>query len=122
VKLFGAAKFRAALREKREFALQAADRIGRMTGVRMVAAPQLSLFGFHVEWPGASVAEEDRATRRLLDEVQARGRVLLTGCTAGGRFLARVCVLSFRTRQERIDACVEDVERSLKAVLDGRRP
>jgi aromatic-L-amino-acid decarboxylase len=122
VKLFGAAKFRAALREKRELTLQAADRIGRLPGVKMVAAPQLTLFAFHVEWPGASVAEEDRATRCLLDEVQARGRVLLTGCTAGGRFLARVCVLSFRTRQERIDACVEDVERSLKALLDGRRP
>jgi hypothetical protein len=26
-----------------------------------------------------------------------------------GRYLARVCVLSFRTRQRQIDACVEDI-------------
>jgi aromatic-L-amino-acid decarboxylase len=46
----------------------------------------------------------------LLDRVNARQRVMLTGCTVDdGRFLGRVCVLSFRTRQAQIDACVEDL-------------
>jgi hypothetical protein len=35
--------------------------------------------------------------------------VLLTGCSTEGRFLARVCVLSFRTRQQHMNACVDDV-------------
>jgi hypothetical protein len=34
---------------------------------------------------------------------------MLTGCRVDGRVLARVCVVSFRTRQAHIDACVEDV-------------
>ena len=34
---------------------------------------------------------------------------MLTGCTAHGRFLGRVCVLSFRTHQPQIDALVEDM-------------
>jgi hypothetical protein len=46
---------------------------------------------------------------------------MLTGCTAGGRFLGRVCVLSFRTRQAQIDACVEDLAAEA-ALLTGRRP
>ena len=42
--------------------------------------------------------------------------IVLTGCTVGDRFLGRVCVLSFRTRQAQIDACVEDVEAEAAAI------
>ena len=81
----------------------------------MDAPPQLSLFAFHLTRPGATLDEENAATTQLLDGVTARGRVMLTGCTADdGRFLGRVCVLSFRTRQERIDACVEDIEAAVR--------
>ena len=49
-----------------------------------------------------------------------RGRVMITGCTVDGRFLARVCVLSFRTRQAQIDACVEDIAAEVAALRVGR--
>lgn len=116
-KLFGARKLRAAIAEKRALALDAADRIARIPGIAMDAWPQLSLFAFHLTWPGATRQEENRATRALLDGVTARGRVMLTGCTIGDRFLGRVCVLSFRTRQRVIDACVEDVADVAAAIL-----
>ncbi len=121
VKMFGEEKLRAAIAEKRALALDAADRIARIPGLRMVAPPQLSLFAFHVTWPGASRAEENEATAELLERVTALGRVMLTGCTVGDRFLARVCVLSFRTRRDRIDACVEDVARVTAELLPERR-
>ncbi len=121
IKLFGQHKLRAAIAEKRTLAVDAAERIGAIPGVRMVAPPQLSLFAFHLTWPGASLAEENAATRNLLDRVTGRGRVMLTGCPLDdGRFLARVCVLSFRTRQDRIDACVEDVATETAALLRER--
>ena len=44
---------------------------------------------------------------------------MLTGCTARGRFLGRVCVLSFRTHQQHIDHLVEDLVASLQGVLPG---
>lgn len=121
IKLFGAAKLRAAIAEKRALALDAAARVAAIPGIVMSAAPQLSLFAFHLTWNGATQEDEDRATRDLMDRVTARGRVMLTGCTAGGRFLGRVCVLSFRTRQAQIDACVEDLAAEA-ALLTGRRP
>jgi aromatic-L-amino-acid decarboxylase len=121
LKLFGTARFRAALAEKRALAVDAATRIGRLPGVVMVAPPQLSLFAFHLTWPNATLDDENEATRALLERVTARGRVMLTGCTVDGRALARVCVLSFRTRQAQIDACVEDVAAET-AALTGRRP
>ena len=120
IKVFGARKIRAAIAEKRALAVDAATRIAATEGVRMVAPPQLSLFAFYVTWPGASLEEENAASRELLDRVTARGRVMLTGCWVGTRFLARVCVLSFRTRQDRIDACVEDVAQVTAELLGER--
>ena len=118
LKVFGAARFRAALAEKRALAVQAAERIAALPGVVMVAPPQLSLFAFHVTRPGATREEENRATAALLERVTRRGRVMLTGCTVDRRFLGRVCVLSFRTRQAQIDACVEDIAAELASVWD----
>jgi aromatic-L-amino-acid/L-tryptophan decarboxylase len=116
---FGMKRVRAAIAEKRALAEGAAKRIAALPGVVMTAPPQLSLFAFHLTWEGATLDDENRATRELLDRVAKRGRVYLTGCETGGRFLARVCVLSFRTRQEAIDACVEDVAEACRSIRDG---
>jgi aromatic-L-amino-acid decarboxylase len=80
------------------------------------AAPELSLFAFHLTWPGASRADEDAATQALMDRTTRRGRVMVTGCTTHGRFLGRVCVLSFRTHQPQIDALVEDLAASIDEI------
>jgi aromatic-L-amino-acid/L-tryptophan decarboxylase len=122
IKLFGTKKLRAAIAEKITLARDAADRIGKQKGIVMRAPPQLSLFAFHLTWPGAKPDEENDATRDLLDRVAKRRRVLLTGCQTQdvdgvSRYLARVCVLSFRTRQASIDACVEDVDAARKEIL-----
>lgn len=128
IKLFGAARLRAAIAEKRALAVDAADRIAEIPGIVMDAPPQLSLFAFHLTWPGASFDEENAATRELMTRISDRGRVLLSGCVIGGasprsdqapRQLARVCVLAFRTRQDRIDACVEDVAAAAEEIRRG---
>ena len=109
VKLLGAAAFRGAIAEKRALAVEAARRVAALPGVVIDAPPELSLFAFHLTWPGATRAQEDAATMALMDQTTARGRVMVTGCTAHGRFLGRICVLSFRTHQAQIDALVEDM-------------
>jgi len=116
VKLFGTAAFRAALAEKRALTLDAATRVAALPGIVVDADPELSLFAFHLSWPGASMADEDAATRALMEQTTARGRVMLTGCFAHGRYLGRVCVLSFRTHQAQIDALVEDMAASIEAI------
>lgn len=91
-------------------------RLAAIPGLVIDAAPELSLFAFHVTWPGASFAEEDAATRRLMDRTTARGRVMLSGAVARGRYLGRLCVLSFRTHAEQIDWLVEDVKAALREI------
>ena len=122
VKLYGMAKIRAAIAEKRALAVDAAERIGRIPGVEMVAPPQLSLFAFDLDWPGATRTARNAATNRLMERVTGRGRVMLTGCEVDDRALARVCVLSFRTRQDTIDTCVAHVAEEASAILREVRP
>jgi aromatic-L-amino-acid decarboxylase len=117
VKLYGAAAFRAAVAEKRALALEAERRVAELPGIVIDAPPDLSLFAFHLSWPGATLAEEDAATRALMEKTTARGRVMVTGCTAHGRFLGRVCVLSFRTHQPQVDALVEDMAAAIDQIL-----
>jgi aromatic-L-amino-acid decarboxylase len=51
-----------------------------------------------------------------MDKTTRRGRVMLTGCSAHGRFLGRVCVLSFRTHQAEIDALIEDMAAAIQEI------
>jgi len=117
VKLFGAAAFRAALAEKRALTLDAARRVAALPGVVMDAEPELSLFAFHLTRPGASQPDEDAMTKALMERTTARGRVMATGAAAHGRYLGRVCVLSFRTHQDRIDALVEDFAAVIRELI-----
>jgi aromatic-L-amino-acid decarboxylase len=120
VKLYGAARLRAAIAEKRALAVEAAERLEKVPGLVMVAPPQLSLFAFHLSWPGASQEEENEATLELQRRVVARQRVMITGCRVDGRELARVCVLSFRTRARQVEEAVQDITSEAEALLAER--
>lgn len=117
VKLIGAARFKLALLEKRSLALEAAREIGHIPGIVIDAPPQLSLFAFHLRCPNESREDENAATRQLVDRVTARGQIMLTGCHVDGRFLARICILSFRTRPEQIRICIDHVAEETARLL-----
>ncbi len=117
VKVYGAAAFRSAVTEKRALAMEAFTRIAALPGIVIDAPPDLSLFAFHVSWPGATLADEDAATRALMARTSARGRVMVTGAVTRGRYVGRVCVLSFRTHQGEIDALLHDLSAELAALV-----
>jgi len=117
VKMYGAQAFRDAISEKRRLAVDAARRIAALPGIVMDAAPELSLFAFHVTWPGATLTEEDAATRALMEQTTARGRVMISGAVTRGRFVGRVCVLSFRTHAAEIDRLVDDLGAALAEIV-----
>ncbi|MEO6801449.1 MAG: aminotransferase class V-fold PLP-dependent enzyme [Rhodanobacter sp.] len=118
LKFFGAARYRAALAEKRELAVWAAEQVARIPGVVMDAMPQLSLFAFHLEGPGAdTLATQNQATRTLMERITGRGQIMLTGATVGERYLGRVCVLSFRTRRGEMETCVRQLAQETAALL-----
>jgi aromatic-L-amino-acid decarboxylase len=115
LKMHGAAAFREALDEKLDLARFAADRLRGMPGVEIVAEPELSLLAFRARPPGMEDGEAlDAFNRRLLARVNGKQRVLLTGTSARGRFALRICVLSFRTHRDRVEAALGDIEASLE--------
>ena len=97
--------------------LDAFRRVAALPGIVIDAPPELSLFAFHLTWPGATRADEDRATNALMEQVTARGRVMVTGCTTHGRYLGRVCILNFRTHQRHVDALVDDFAASIDSIV-----
>ncbi len=111
LQLAGADAFREQLSEKLALAADAARRVAALPGVFMVAEPELSLFAFRV-------AGGDEVNRRLLANVNGRGRVFLSGTVLPDGFALRCCVLSFRTHADRIDLLLED----LAAALDEQAP
>ncbi|MEO5565530.1 MAG: pyridoxal-dependent decarboxylase, partial [Luteimonas sp.] len=118
VKLFGAARYRAALAEKRALAVWAAEETAKIPGIVMDGPPQLSLFAFHLQSPALdTLAKQNAATRALMDRVTVRGEVMLTGAMVGERFLGRVCVLSFRTRKAQMETCVRQLAEESAAII-----
>ncbi|MGZ6971206.1 MAG: hypothetical protein ACXVID_06055 [Thermoanaerobaculia bacterium] len=82
----------------------------------IVAEPELSLFAFRLTPPGASVDEANRLNRDVMDRVNARQRVLLTGTLLGDDFAIRMCILSFRTHADRIQMALEDLRAAVEEV------
>ncbi len=118
VKLFGAAKYRAAIAEKRELAVWAAEQVAQIPGIVIDALPHLSLFAFHVAGRGIETLEQQNAaTQSLMECVTRRGDVMLTGAMVGDRYLGRVCVLGFRTRRAVMERCVRQLAEETAALL-----
>jgi aromatic-L-amino-acid decarboxylase len=120
VKLMGIAPFRRALDEKLDLAASASAELRRIAGIEIVAEPQLSLLAFRLVREGLDPASLDALNRRFLERVNARKRVYLTGTVAHGRFVLRICVLSFRTHQDRMTAALEDIRAASAEVLPSR--
>ena len=113
IKLHGLGAFRRNLDEKLDLAGFAAAELRKMPGIEIVAWPQLSLVAFRVVRDGMDAAALDRLNRKLLDRVNARQRVHLSGTTLRGSFALRICVLSFRTHLDRLEQGLEDVRASI---------
>jgi aromatic-L-amino-acid decarboxylase len=109
VRLSGIAPFRESLAEKLALARVAADALRRIPEIEILAEPQLSIVAFRRAWHGRALEETNAANRRILESVNARGRVHVTGTMLGAVFAIRICVLSFRTHRDRIDMAIEDL-------------
>ena len=123
LKLLGAAPFRAALAEKLALTRWATEELRRIPEIEILAEPQLSVVAFRLHpesWRGLPAAEVNRRNRDFLDRINARKRVMLTPTMLGDRFALRICVVSFRTHQDRMEDCLADIRAAAAEVLDIR--
>ncbi len=118
-KLHGVEPFVHNLDEKLDLASWVYERLRGLDGIEIVAPPQLSVLAFRWFRPGVDEEELNRRNQEFLAAINRPGRVYLTPTTLDGRFVIRICVLSFRTHLERIEACLEDIRAAL-AEIDGQ--
>lgn len=116
LKMHGAAAFRVALDEKLDLTEWITEELRAIEELEIVAEPQLSIVAFALRSSGLDPGEANRRNRELLDLINAKQRVYLTGTQLGNRFVIRICVLSFRTHQDRMLAALDDIRRSVREV------
>jgi aromatic-L-amino-acid decarboxylase len=90
-----------------------------MPGIEILAEPQLSILAFRLTRDGLNAPALDLLNRELLERVNAKKRVYLTGTMLRGRFAIRICVLSFRTHRDRMDQGLDDIRAAIEEVGSG---
>jgi aromatic-L-amino-acid/L-tryptophan decarboxylase len=112
--LYGVASFRDQLREKLDLARWAYEALRADRRLEVLDRPQLSIVAFRLSGP---VEEAERLGPELLRRVNARRRVFLSSTRIGGRYALRLCVLSFRTHEDRVRDAVLALTEEAAALL-----
>jgi aromatic-L-amino-acid decarboxylase len=114
LKLLGARRFRDCLDEKLDLATWAVNELRAIEGVEILAEPQLSTVAFRVRPPGYEEGALDELNLRILDNINKRGRVHVSGAVVHGAYAIRICALAFRAHKGSISACLDDLRIAMK--------
>jgi aromatic-L-amino-acid/L-tryptophan decarboxylase len=104
--LYGVEAIRDNLREKLELARWAYEELQATPGFECFDAPQLSIVAFRYR---PARGDADAFNAALLQRVNARRRVFLSSTRLEGKYVLRICVLSFRTHGREVAMAVEDL-------------
>ncbi|MEO6462917.1 MAG: aminotransferase class V-fold PLP-dependent enzyme [Candidatus Eisenbacteria bacterium] len=112
----GIAAFRAQLAEKLALTRHAAERIAAEPLFQLIDRPQLSIVAFVARPPAG---DPDQFGEEVLRRVNARRRVFLSSTRHEGRYVLRICTVSFRTHQDRVDEAVDALIEEARALAAG---
>jgi aromatic-L-amino-acid/L-tryptophan decarboxylase len=113
LKMAGVDAFRRQLDEKLDLTLWATEQLRLIPGVEIVAEPQLSIVGFRFVREALNGDELNRINERILARINDRKRVMVTSTVVGGRYVIRICVVSFRTHADRMAMAIEDIRAAI---------
>ena len=113
LQLHGLGAFREQLREKLDLARLAYEELRADPHFEMLDEPQLSVVAFRLRGPAG---EADAKGAQLLRRVNARGRVFLSSTRIDGRYVLRICVLSFRTHEDRVRDAITALREEARAL------
>jgi aromatic-L-amino-acid/L-tryptophan decarboxylase len=112
-KMHGAGVFRRYLDEKLDMARWIEARIRNLPQLELLAPATLSILAFAIRDEDQSLAERNSATRALMQRINDKQRVNLTGTMLREVYAIRVAVGAFRTHQEHMDMLLEDLLEAL---------
>jgi aromatic-L-amino-acid/L-tryptophan decarboxylase len=114
LQLHGLAAFRAQLTEKLALARWADEQLRSDGRFEMVDRPQLSVVSFRLRAPEA---DAERLSAELMRRVNVRRRVFLSSTRLAGRHTLRLCILSFRTHEDRVRDAVTALREEARALV-----
>jgi glutamate/tyrosine decarboxylase-like PLP-dependent enzyme len=79
-------------------------------GFKLGPLPDLSVSYF---WYPSKNTDENSFNQKLIELIHEDGRIFLSSTKLNGKQVIRMAILSFRTKKETIDVCVEMIERCL---------
>ena len=85
----------------------------KIEGIEILAEPQLSIVAFRLVRPGVDL---NAMNHDLMDRINARKRVMLTGTVLGTTFVIRICVVSLRTHLDRMQMCLDDIRAAIREI------
>ncbi|MFC2161353.1 pyridoxal phosphate-dependent decarboxylase family protein [Acidobacteriota bacterium] len=97
LKFYGVKAFRENLDEKLRLTDWMYNRFLEEPGFECLSVPDLSVITFRYRPEQAGPAEVDDFNRKLLDKIIRSKKLFLSSTLLNGRFIIRVCILSFRT-------------------------
>jgi len=115
LKLLGAARFREYLDEKLDLARWLVGRLRSVESVEVIAEPQLSVVVFRVVKANATIGDIAELNQRIIQRINARGRVHVAETNVKGRYAIRICVLSFRAHRRQLEMLLEDLGEAISA-------
>jgi len=117
--LHGVAAFRDQLTEKLALARWAHGELAREPLFEMFDEPQLSVVALAARPPHGHALDANAFGAEVLKRVNARKRVFLSSTAIGGRYLIRICVVSFRTHEERVRDAVQALVEEARTLAAG---
>jgi len=110
LKMFGIEPFRQLLDEKLDLTRWITEELRKIPGIEIVAEPQLSIVAFRLVRPNTIPNE---LNHKLIEKINGRKRVMMTGTNIGTDFIIRICIVSHRTHMDRMQMCLEDIRASV---------
>jgi aromatic-L-amino-acid decarboxylase len=119
--LHGSEPFRANLEEKLDLTAFAAEQLRLLheeldDELQVITAPQLTVVAFRLVRAGLTDEQNDDLNIRLRDAINASRKVLLTPTRLHGRYVIRICILSFRTHRDRVEICLDEIRRAVREI------
>lgn len=118
LKLHGIQPFCDNLEEKLALTRWITQELKKLEHIEVVAEPQLSVVAFRWAPPGVKGKDLNALNRKLIECINARQRVILSGTMLDDTFVIRVCILSFRTHARHVQHALEDIQAAMATLLD----
>jgi aromatic-L-amino-acid decarboxylase len=113
LQLHGLEAFREQIQEKLDLARWAYRELRDDPHFEMLDEPQLSIVAF-------ASRESSAAGEEILRRVNQRRRVFLSSTRMQGRYVLRICVLSFRTHADRVAEAVQGLKEEARRLAAGK--